>query len=257
MTKPLRDGQYDSMSSETAAGTPASEKPNYRRVIAAGVVGNVMEWYDFAVYGYFAVTIGHLFFPSSDPTVSLIGSLGAFAAGFLVRPLGGVVFGYVGDVFGRKAALTWSIMLMAVPTLALAFVPTYAQIGVAAPIIVILLRLLQGLSVGGEYSNSVLFLVEHAPPNRRSFFGCWGNWGSTLGFLIGSGVATFMTAVLSEAQMESWGWRIPFVCGIFVAFTGFVIVRMFVADPIPAISGIGTAIACALLWFPIQRFFSK
>ncbi|MCG8548151.1 MAG: MFS transporter, partial [Alphaproteobacteria bacterium] len=120
------------------------------RIILAGLVGNTMEWYDFAVYGYFATVIGQQFFPSSDPAVSLIAAFGAFAAGFLIRPLGGLVFGRIGDLIGRKRALLLSMLAMALPTVIIGCLPTYETIGIAAPILIVLLRLIQGLSVGGE-----------------------------------------------------------------------------------------------------------
>src|SRR5262245_49170440 len=140
------------------------------RVLAAGFAGNVLEWYDFAVYGFFAPTIGKLFFPATDPTTSLIASFGAFAAGFLMRPVGAVLFGYIGDLMGRKQALTISVMMMAIPTFLVGLLPTHAQIGFAAAASMVLLRMIQGVSVGGEYTSSIVFLVEHAPDGRRGFF---------------------------------------------------------------------------------------
>src|SRR5262245_52961470 len=125
------------------------------RLIAAGTAGNVMEWYDFAVYGYFAATIGREFFPSEDATSSLIAAFGVFAAGFLMRPLGGVVFGHLGDRVGRKAALTASVLAMAIPTFLIGLLPGYATLGPAAAVLLVLLRMIQGLSVGGEYTTSI------------------------------------------------------------------------------------------------------
>ena len=133
-----------------------SRPPSKARVLIAGLIGNVMEWYDFALYGYFATVIGQQFFPSTNPTASLIGAFGAFAAGFLVRPLGGIVYGRIGDLVGRRRALSLSVIAMAIPTVAMAFLPTHAQIGMAAPIAVVLLRLLQGVSAGGEYTTSII-----------------------------------------------------------------------------------------------------
>lgn len=193
------------------------------RIIGAGLVGNVMEWYDFAVYGYFATVIGTLFFPSDDPAVSLIAAFGAFAAGFLVRPLGGLVFGRIGDLVGRKRALTLSVLAMALPTVLIACLPTYESIGVAAPIAIVLLRMVQGLSVGGEYTSSIVFLVEHAPKDRRAFFAVWGVWGAVLGILLGSGVGDVLATILDAQQITAWGWRIPFAVGALVALTGYVI----------------------------------
>ncbi|MDX1411467.1 MAG: MFS transporter, partial [Nitrospirales bacterium] len=152
-------------------------KPSRGRIILAGLVGNVMEWYDFAVYGFFASVIGHQFFPSDNPTVSLIAAFGAFAAGFLVRPLGGLLFGRIGDLVGRSRALTLSVLTMAIPTVIIGLLPTHQSIGLAAPVLLVTLRLIQGLSVGGEYTSSLVFLVENAPQDRRAFNAIWGVWG--------------------------------------------------------------------------------
>ena len=126
-----------------------------RKVIAAGVTGNVLEWYDFAVYGFFAPIIGRLFFPSDDPTVSLIASFGAFAAGFLMRPIGGIIFGFIGDKIGRKRALVLSVLLMAIPSGMIGILPDHATIGVSAAVLMVLMRMLQGMAVGGEYTSSI------------------------------------------------------------------------------------------------------
>ena len=186
----------------------------------AGIVGNVMEWYDFAVYGYFAVVIGKLFFPSEDPAISLIASFGAFAAGFLVRPIGGLVFGRIGDLFGRKRALLLSVLAMAVPTVLIGLLPTHASIGIAAPVAVVALRLVQGLSVGGEYTSSMIYLAEHAPPERRALFASSAMWGCGVGVLLGSGVGALVTNVVDVAVVEAWAWRVPFLVGGIVAAAG-------------------------------------
>ncbi|MDF2366406.1 MFS transporter [Sneathiella sp.] len=209
---------------------PGPESDSQVRVILAGLVGNVMEWYDFAIYGYFAVTIGNLFFPSDDPAVSLLSSFGAFAAGFLARPLGGIVFGRIGDIIGRKRVLTLSVLAMAIPTTLIAFLPTYETIGIAAPILIILLRIIQGLSVGGEYTSSVVFLVERAPPRRRAFFAIWGVWGAVLGVMMGSAVGDAISTILSDAEMADWGWRIPFLFGSLVAITSLLVRRTITTD---------------------------
>lgn len=194
-----------------------------RKVILIGLIGNVMEWYDFAVYGYFATVIGKLFFPAQDPTVSLIASFGAFAAGFLVRPLGGLIFGRIGDLMGRQKAMTISVMAMAVPTVLMGILPTYESIGIFAPILLIFLRIIQGMSVGGEFTSSLIFLVEHAPKNRKAFTAVWGNWGGTVGILLGSGVGLVVSEWLDDSQLVNWGWRLPFVFGGLVALTGWLI----------------------------------
>ena len=210
----------------------AGSSNNPTRVLLAGLIGNVMEWYDFAVYGYLAVTIGRLFFPSSDPSASLIGAFGAFAAGFLVRPIGGVVFGRIGDLSGRRRALSLSVITMAVPTVLMGLLPTHQQIGIAAPIAVVVLRIIQGLSVGGEYTSSIIYLTENAPSRQRGFFAIWGLWGSVLGMLLGSGFGALLAHTLTPVQMEDWGWRLPFLLGALVAFTGVVIRRDIGADVI-------------------------
>jgi len=180
-----------------------------------------MEWYDFAVYGYFASVIGQLFFPNTDPAVSLIASFGAFAAGFIVRPLGGLVFGRIGDRIGRERAMTLSVVSMAVPTVLMAFIPSYQTIGILAPILIIFLRIVQGLSVGGEFTSSLVYLVEHAPSHRRGFMAIWGSWGASAGTLLGSAVGLLVTHYWDSAELLAWGWRLPFLLGGFVAFTGY------------------------------------
>ena len=143
-------------------------KPSRGRIILAGLVGNVMEWYDFAVYGFFASVIGHQFFPSDNPTVSLIAAFAAFAAGFLVRPLGGLLFGRIGDLVGRSRALTLSVLTMAIPTVIIGLLPTHQSIGLAAPVLLVTLRLIQGLSVGGEYTSSLVVLSGECPAGSKS-----------------------------------------------------------------------------------------
>jgi MHS family proline/betaine transporter-like MFS transporter len=196
-----------------------------RKVIAAGISGNVLEWYDFAVYGFYAPIIGKLFFPSDDPTVSLIASFGAFAAGFLMRPIGGFVFGHIGDKIGRKRALVLSVMLMAIPTGVIGILPDHATIGVAAAILMVLMRMLQGLSVGGEYTGSIVYLAEHSPNSRRGFFTSWTLFGAVGGILLGSGVSALISNILTDAQISDWGWRVAFISGILVGVVGLIVRR--------------------------------
>ena len=198
---------------------------NLGAVALAGIVGNVMEWYDFAVYGYFAAVIGTLYFPSRDPAVSLLASFGAFAIGFLARPVGGLAIGRIGDLVGRKRALTLSILAMAFPTVLLGLLPTYETIGIAAPIAVVALRLLQGLAVGGEYTSSLVFLAEHASSHRRGFLASWGMWGCVAGILLGSAVGALVTNVFDASVVADWAWRLPFVVGGLVAGCGIIIRR--------------------------------
>lgn len=205
--------------------TTPSPQPSFRRLILVGLIGNVMEWYDFAVYGFFAVTIGKLFFPAENPVISLIAAFGAFAAGFLVRPVGGIIFGRIGDLVGRQRAMLLSVMAMAIPTVLMGFLPTFQTLGMAAPILLVILRLIQGLSVGGEYTSSLVFLVESGPQDRRAFSAVWGAWGASAGTLLGSGVGFLMATLLLPDQLESWGWRVPFILGGCVAIVGFLLRR--------------------------------
>ena len=207
-----------------------------RRLILAGIAGNVMEWYDFAIYGYFAPVIGQHFFPSHDPTSSLIAAFGVFAAGFLMRPLGGLVFGHIGDRVGRKTALTLSVLAMAIPTFLIGILPGYQYLGAAAPFLLVVLRMIQGLSVGGEYTTSIVFLVEGAAPGRRGLVGSWSVFGSVGGVLFGSAVGALVTELLSPAVINSWGWRLPFVVGLVVGLAGLFI-RQHIPEPPRAAEG--------------------
>jgi MHS family proline/betaine transporter-like MFS transporter len=204
-----------------------------QRAILAGIAGNVMEWYDFTVYGYFAAVIGRQFFPAEDPVSSLLAAFGVFAAGFLMRPFGSLVFGHIGDKMGRKVALTASVILMAVPTFLIGLLPTYRQIGVTAAALLVLLRLVQGLSVGGEYTTSAIFLVEGSGPGRRGFLGSFGPFGACGGVLLGSAVGAAVTTVLDSASVDSWGWRLPFILGISVGLCGLYIRRQMIEDTGP------------------------
>ncbi|WP_457639938.1 MFS transporter [Persephonella sp.] len=203
----------------------------HSKTLFAGMIGNVLEWYDFVVYGFLAVIIGELFFPSDDPMVSLLKSFGVFAVGFVMRPVGAVLFGYIGDRYGRKKALTISIVMMAVSTTAIGLLPTYAQIGILAPTLLVVLKLLQGLSVGGEYTTSVSFIVEHAPENRRGLFGSVGILGAVVGILLGSASGAVITKILPEDDLYSWGWRVLFFTGILLGLVGYYIRRNIDESP--------------------------
>ena len=191
-----------------------------RRVILSCVAGSSLEWYDFALYGYFAAILGRLFFPAGDSFQQLIASFGAFASGLLARPIGAVLFGYIGDKWGRKKSLLISIYLMAIPTAAMALLPTYESIGIWAGILLTLIRILQGLALGGGFTGTIVFLYEHSHPEKRGTYSSWAPFSLVFGFVLGSLMATLMATILSDADLESWGWRIPFgisFVGTFVA----------------------------------------
>jgi MFS transporter, MHS family, proline/betaine transporter len=196
-----------------------------RKLVIAGLVGNVLEWYDFSVYGYFAVSVGHHFFPSANPTTSLLAAFGVFAAGFLMRPVGAVLFGHIGDNWSRERALSLSVLAMAVPTFLIGVIPDYQQIGVTASVLLVVLRLAQGISVGGEYTTSIVFVVERSVPQRRGFMGTWCLFGTCAGTLLGSAIGTLLTSVLPVEAMRSWGWRVPFILGLAIGLTGLYIRR--------------------------------
>ena len=203
------------------------------RVIAAGTIGNVLEWYDFAIYGYFATAIGRQFFPHEDPVAQLLSAFGVFALGYLMRPVGGALIGHIGDRLGRRAALTLSVAAMAIPTFLIGLLPGYATLGLLAPIALTLLRMVQGLSVGGEYTSSMVFLVEGAPEGRRGLMGALTSCGACGGILLGSAVGAGFAAMMPTAALESWGWRIPFLLGLVVGIAGYFL-RRHVLDTVPA-----------------------
>ena len=191
-----------------------------KKALIAGFSGNILEWYDFTVYGFFATIIGSQFFPDEDKVVQLISAFGVFAAGYLMRPIGGIIFGNIGDKQGRKKALLISVLLMAIPTTLIGFLPTYKDIGWYAALLLVILRLLQGLSVGGEFTGSISFLVEKAPKGKRGFFGSWSTFGVFGGMLLGSALASIITALLTKEQLHDFGWRIPFLFGAVIGIVG-------------------------------------
>ncbi|MFK0153581.1 glycine betaine/L-proline transporter ProP [Streptomyces sp. NPDC090493] len=195
-----------------AAAAPTVTDPALvKRAVKAAALGNAMEWFDFGVYSYIAVTLGKVFFPSGNPTAQLLSTFGAFAAAFLVRPLGGMVFGPLGDRVGRQKVLALTMIMMAAGTFAIGLIPSYASIGVGAPLLLLAARLVQGFSTGGEYAGASTFIAEYAPDKKRGFFGSWLEFGTLAGYIGGAGLVTLMTALLSADDLTSWGWRIPFL----------------------------------------------
>jgi len=212
---------------------PTLNSAQTRRVMAAGIIGNVLEWYDFAIYGYFAAQIGKQFFPHEDAVAQLLSAFGVFALGYLMRPVGGALIGHIGDRFGRRAALTFSIASMAVPTFLIGLLPGYVTLGLLAPVALTVLRMVQGLSVGGEYTSSMVFLVEHAPTGRRGLMGALTSCGACGGILLGSAIGAAFAASMSEAALADWGWRIPFLLGLVVGIAGYFL-RRHVLETAPA-----------------------
>jgi MFS transporter, MHS family, proline/betaine transporter len=203
-----------------------------RRQLYAGAVGNVLEWYDFAVYGFLAPLIGKVFFTSGDPVTSLLAAYGVFAVGYASRPLGSILFGHLGDRIGRKPALILSMMMMGAATLAIALLPGHAEIGATAAVLLLVLRALQGIAVAGEYATSAVLLVERAPVGRRGLVGGWVMAACNLGFLLGSAVAAAVSTLLGDAAMAAWGWRIPFLLGAIFAVHVLLVRRWLEESPL-------------------------
>jgi MHS family proline/betaine transporter-like MFS transporter len=195
-----------------AAGTVAApDRQILRRAICASAIGNATEWFDYGVYAYAAVYIGQAFFPSDDPTASTLGSLLVFAVSFLIRPLGGLVWGPLGDRIGRQRVLATTILLMAGATFCVGLLPGYTTIGILAPIGLIVLRMIQGFSTGGEYGGAATFMAEYAPDRKRGFCGSFLEFGTLAGFTFGALLVLMTEKIVGPAAMAQWGWRLPFL----------------------------------------------
>ena len=191
-----------------------------KQAITAAALGNAIEWFDFGVYGYVAYILGKIFFPDVSPSVQLIASLGAFSIPFVFRPLGGLIFGRLGDKYGRQKVLATTIILMTLSTCAIGLIPGYETIGIWAPILLLLVKILQGISVGGEYSGAVIFVAEYSPDRKRGFMGSWLDFGSIAGFLLGAGLVSLLTYAMGEDKFADWGWRIPFLLSLPLGLVG-------------------------------------
>ncbi len=202
-----------------------------RRQIAIGV-GNFMEWFDFAVYGYFAAIIGAQFFPSGNPTTEMLSAFAVFAVGFVARPLGALVLGPIGDRVGRKRVLVITVMGMGLTTAAIGVVPAYDTIGILAPILIVTLRCVQGMMVGGEWSSAATYLGESAPPNRRGLHASLVTSTAGIAFLVGTLTATLLTATISELSLNVWGWRLPFIASLLMAAIALYIRRNLEDTPV-------------------------
>jgi MHS family proline/betaine transporter-like MFS transporter len=201
--------------SSTIAASAAQSRPDTWRTVIAASIGNALEWFDLVVYGFFAVVISKLFFPAGNDTVSLLLTLGTFGVSFFMRPLGAIVLGAYADKAGRKAALTLSIVLMMMGTLIIAVLPTWQSIGIAAPLILVVARLMQGFSAGGEFGTATAFLAEHVP-GRRGYFASWQIASQGLTTLLAALFGVVLTGELSPEQLSTWGWRVPFFFGLLI-----------------------------------------
>jgi MHS family shikimate/dehydroshikimate transporter-like MFS transporter len=203
---------------------PPADPTRTRRVALATLIGTSIEWYDFFIYGAAAALVfGKLFFPTASPLTGTLLALSTFGVGFVARPVGGVVFAHFGDRIGRKSMLVLSVLLMGGGTFAVGLLPTAATIGVAAPILLVLLRIVQGIGLGGEWGAAAVMAVEHAPPHRRGFFGSWPQVGVPAGMLTANLAMLIMSGSMSEEAFLSWGWRIPFLASIVLVVVGILI----------------------------------
>lgn len=197
------------------------KKRMLRRVVVSSVVGATIEWYDFFLYGVVAgIVLNKLYFPVDDPVVSTLLSYATFAIGFVARPIGGIIFGHYGDKLGRKKMLLLTILIMGVSTVLIGLVPTYEQIGVAAPLLILFLRILQGIGLGGEWGGAVLMTYEYADPKERGYYASLPQVGLSIGLCLSAGVVGLLSSVLSDAQFMAWGWRVGFLLSIVLLFLG-------------------------------------
>jgi MHS family proline/betaine transporter-like MFS transporter len=217
-------GRYSLRTGDTIIDAPTPPQSTTRTALA-GLIGNTLEWFDFAVYGYFASDIGRQFFPQTSPTAQLLLAFAVFAVGFMARPVGGLVLGVVGDRIGRRALMMLSISLMGGATLLIGLLPSYESIGMAAPVLLVLLRLVQGFSLGGEFTGSMVYTTELAHPARRGLVSSSSAAGVTLGFILGSATAWLVNSLLEEPQVAAWGWRIPFIGSVVLLALGWTLRR--------------------------------
>ncbi len=240
----------------------------YRRVLVAASIGNLIEIYDLLIYGYFAVTLAQQFFPPGDPVAALLATFAIFAIGYVVRPVGAVVFGHVGDRFGRRTALASSLLLMTLATVALGLLPTYARVGVLAPALMLLCRMLQGLSASAELPGAMLLILEHAPVNRRGLTASINNAAGSLATAVAATVSLVLASLLSPGELADWGWRVAFLIAAPIGIVG-IYVRIGLMDspefvalgegarqgPAPLAQALGTvkrAMLVIMIWYGAQ-----
>ncbi|HEY5222038.1 MAG TPA: MFS transporter [Microbacteriaceae bacterium] len=209
------------MNSTTTAPAASTTARTARLAVAASTIGSVLEYYDFFVYGTLsALVLGQLFFPTGNPAISGLLSLASFAVGFAARPIGGILLGHFGDRIGRKPLLLFTFMLTGAVTILVGLLPTYAQIGIMAPVLLVALRILQGIGIGGEWGGAALLAVEHAPEHKKGLYGSLVQAGAPIGVILSSGAVAILTATLSHDQLLAWGWRIPFLASATLLLVG-------------------------------------
>lgn len=254
----IASGAIKEIDEALPSGVVVIRAPSALRAALAGLIGNVLEWFDFAVYGYFATDIGRQFFPQSSATAQQLLSFAVFAVGFFVRPFGSLVLGTIGDRIGRRALLTLSIGMMGGSTLMMGLLPTYAQIGMAAPLLLVALRMIQGFSVGGEFTGSMVYTTEASSRLTRGLVGSSTAAGVTIGFILGSGSAWLVNRSLRPVQVLDWGWRIPFIASVILCIGGFLLRRGIheTAEGLKAVT-IRPQLIPSLLadWLPMVRTF--
>ena len=236
---------------ETSAVPPISTPVSQSKIVVAAVIGNLLEFFDFTVYSFFALTIAKLFFPAHDPVVSTLLALSAFAIGFVARPVGGFVLGHYADKHGRRAALTLTIFLMAVGSAMIGLAPGYATIGLAAPALIVFARLLQGFAQGGEFGAATATLLETGSAKGRGFRASWQLASQGAAALLGSGMAALLNYQLTSTQLLDWGWRVPFLVGVLIMPVGVYLRRHIVEEPPSAARTKGASIELGLVrkWF--------
>jgi len=213
-------------------GSPPTDKQRIRSVVFASSIGTIIEWYDFLIYGMAAALVfNKLFFPNIDPLVGTLAALGSYAVGFLARPLGGAIFGHYGDRVGRKSILMITLTMMGLGTFLIGCLPTYQQIGIWAPILLVTLRIVQGIGLGGEWGGAAVMVLEHSPKNRRGFYGSLVQVGFPLGLVIATLVFSFVSK-LPEEDMMSWGWRVPFLISAVLIVVGIFIRKNVEESPV-------------------------
>lgn len=221
---------YEQLGNDVRATEPG--RPSPTKVAIASLIGTTIEWYDFLIYGLMAgLVIDRFFFPQHDAFVSVLLAYATFAVGFVVRPLGGIIFGHFGDRVGRKPLLVLSLMVMGVATFLIGCLPTYSEVGVAAPLLLLAVRIVQGLAIGGEWGGAVLMAYEYAPPRQRAFYASFPQIGLAIGLALGTGVVTLLTVGLTQAQFDAWGWRIAFWLSIALLAVGLFVRLKLVETP--------------------------